>query len=76
MRICTSHLKTAYVDVLRQIKIEDLQDDEGKFFEYAADVAIFTPAIELVGRRMKFLTELNYDHRFDSGFHEPHEEVR
>lgn len=25
---------------------------------------------------MKFLTEINYEHCFDSGFHEPHDEQR
>ena len=45
-----------YVDVFRQIKVTDLQYDNGTFYDSASDVAYMTTAIELVGPRMKFLT--------------------
>lgn len=31
-----------------------------------------TPGIEMVGTRLKFLTELNYEYRFDTGANDPH----
>lgn len=45
-----------YVDVFRQLKVTDLQYDNGTFYDYASDVVYMTPAIELVGTRLKFLT--------------------
>ena len=41
----TSHLKTMYVDVMRNIKVEDLQYPNGTYYDYAPDVAYMTPAI-------------------------------
>jgi hypothetical protein len=70
----TSHLKTMYVDVMRAIKVADLQYVNGTFYDYASDVAYMTPAIELVGTRLKFLKELNYEYRFDTGANEPHQQ--
>jgi hypothetical protein len=31
-----------------------------------------TPAIELVGTRLKFISELIYEYRFDTGMNDPH----
>ena len=70
----TSHLKTMYVDVMRAIKESDLQYANGTYYNYASDVAYMTPAIELVGTRLKFLKELNYEYRFDTGANEPHQQ--
>ncbi len=41
----TSHLKTMYVDVFKQIKITDFQYNNGTFHNSASDVAYMTPAI-------------------------------
>lgn len=61
-----------YVDLFRQIKVTDLQYDNGTFLETASDVAYMTSAIELVGSRYKFLTELNYEYHFDTGLNDVH----
>lgn len=63
-----------YVDVMRAIKVADLQYSNGTYYGYASDVAYMTPAIELVGTRLKFLKELNYEYRFDTGANEPHKQ--
>ncbi len=60
-----------YVDVMRAIKESDLQYANGTYYDYASDVAYMTPAVELVGTRLKFLKELNYEYRFDTGANEP-----
>lgn len=44
-----------YVDVMREIKSEDLQYANGTFYDYAPDVTYMTPSIEMVGPRLKFL---------------------
>ena len=62
-----------YVDVMREIKVTDLQYANGTYYDYAPDVAYMTPAIELVGTRLKFLKELIYEYRFDTGSNEPHQ---
>lgn len=61
-----------YVNVFRQIKETDFQYDNGTFYDSASDVAYMTPAIELVGTRLKFLTEINYEYHFDTGLNEGH----
>lgn len=69
----SSHLKTMYVDVMRKIKQEDLQYPNGTFYDYAPDVTYMTPSIEMVGPRLKFVKELLYEYRFDTGANEPHQ---
>jgi hypothetical protein len=69
----TSHLKTVYVDVMREIKPADLQYSNGTFYDYAPDVTYMTPSIEMVGTKSKFLKELVYEYRFDTGANEPHQ---
>jgi 2-keto-4-pentenoate hydratase len=59
---------------MHAIKLADLQYINGTFYDYASDVAYMTPAIELVGTRLKFLKELNYEYRFDTGANEPHQQ--
>ena len=59
-----------YVDVMRAIKASDLQYENGTFYDYASDVALMTSAIELVGTRLKFLKELNYEYRFNTGIND------
>lgn len=68
----TSHLKTMYVDVFRKIKVSDLQYANGTFYDYASDVTYMTPAVQLVGTRLKYLNEIQYEYRFDTGNNEPH----
>ncbi len=61
------------MDVMREIKPEDLQYANGTFYDYASDVTYMTPSIEMVGPRLKFLKELVYEYRFDTGANDPHQ---
>lgn len=42
----TSHLRAFYTQLFRNIKEEDLKDDQGNYFNAANDVAICIPALE------------------------------
>ena len=61
-----------YVDLFRKIKATDLQYRNGTFYDYSPDVAYMTPAIEMVGNRLAFINEVNYEYRYDTGLNEPH----
>ena len=49
-----------------------MQMHDGAFFGYASDVAYMTPAIEMAGDRRKFVQELLYEYRVDTGGNEIH----
>jgi hypothetical protein len=55
-----------YTDVFKQIKETDLKLSDGNYLKAFADVALMTSAIELVGSKLKFLSELNYESRNDA----------
>jgi hypothetical protein len=59
-----------YVDLFRKINVKDLQHENGTFYRYAADVAYMTPAIEMVGPRLAFINEAQYEYRFDTGIND------
>ncbi len=63
----TSHLKSMYVDVFRAIPENHFHYDNGSWFDYAFDVVFMTPGVELSGPRAKFVNELIYEYRFDTG---------
>lgn len=51
-----SHLRTFRLKYFLRIKDEDFKDDNGQIFEMAADVAIMTPIIEMIGiDKIKFI---------------------
>jgi hypothetical protein len=56
----TSHLRTLYTSLLRQIKEEDLLDKEGAYFTAANDVAILIPSLEMAHQRVIYIPELTY----------------
>jgi len=55
----TSHLRTFYAGLFKQIKFEDLLY-EGQFFPMCADTATMMPMIEMAGTRIKFIPDILY----------------
>ena len=43
----SSHLKSFYADLFREIKKEDLQHEDGRFYGGASDVAMMSCMIEM-----------------------------
>lgn len=56
----TSHLRSMYTGLLRQIKEEDLKDKDGKYFTVANDVAMMMPCLEMAQERVIYIPELTY----------------
>jgi hypothetical protein len=63
----SSHLKSFFVDLFRQIKVEDLQTYDGKFYGGASDTAIMLSMIEMSYPRWKYVPEIVYEYRYDTG---------
>jgi hypothetical protein len=63
----TSHLRTVYTQLLREIKEEDLLDKEGKYFTAAGDVAFMLPCLEMAHKRVLYIPELTYMYNDKTG---------
>lgn len=63
----SSHLKTFFVEMFKKIRTEDLQLNNGRFFGGASDTAIMIPMIEMANPRFKYLSEVVYEYRYDTG---------
>ena len=50
-----SHLRAFYTQLLRNIKDEDLQDENGEFFRAANDVAICIPILEMSHEKVYYI---------------------
>ncbi len=64
----TSHLRAFYTQLFRNIREEDLKDDDGNYLKAANDVAICIPILEQSGRRVKYVPELTYYYQSNTGF--------
>lgn len=60
--LSTSHLRTCYAGLIRQIPLQDLLY-QGKFFPVSGDIAIFWPVLEMAGHRAKFISDILYIYR-------------
>lgn len=54
-----SHLKTFRSELVRLLRIEDLQDESG-FFRTAGDVALMIPLLELAAERVRHISDVLY----------------
>ena len=55
---CFSQVRTFYKWMWDRVKLGDFLDSEGKLFSTCADVAIFTPMLEMAGKdRIQFIDE-------------------
>ena len=55
----TSHLRTFYAGLFKQIKPEDLQCD-GSFYTAAGDLGFMYPLLEMAGEHIQFIPEYTY----------------
>ena len=55
-----SHLKTYKYSLWADVDVEDLKDDDGKFFEMTYDQAMMFPMLEMAGDRAKYVPEVTY----------------
>jgi glycosyltransferase involved in cell wall biosynthesis len=60
-RFTASHMRTWRAFLWRNIKQEDLKDDEGIFWKVTGDLAFMYPMLEMATQEhYKFMTEVNY----------------
>lgn len=59
------HLRTFYAFLYKQIDVEDLKED-GHFVQYASDVPLFFPIMEMAGEHLYFLDKVLYVYRDDN----------
>ena len=57
---CASHLRTFKAWLFKRIKLEDLLDETGNFFQMTWDQAMMFPMLEMAGERHKYISEVNY----------------
>ncbi len=55
----TSHLRTFYAGLFKQIKLCDFMYD-GNFFSVACDIAMMMPLLELAGTHIRFIPDVLY----------------
>jgi glycosyltransferase involved in cell wall biosynthesis len=65
--LLSSHLKSFYVDLFVKIKVSDLQEESGLFYGGASDTAIMIPMLEMSFPRFKYVPEIVYEYRMDTG---------
>ena len=58
----TSHLRTFYAGLAKQIALKDLLY-QGTFLSTAADLAFFWPVLEMAGHHTKFISDVLYVYR-------------
>lgn len=53
-----SHLKTFKYSLWEKVKVEDLHDDDGNFYEISYDQAMMLPMLEMAGKKAKYIPEV------------------
>lgn len=62
---CSSHLRTFYTWLFKQIKVDDLKYD-GKFMTSAWDATIMYPQLEMAGMHSKFISDVLYIYNLEN----------
>jgi glycosyltransferase involved in cell wall biosynthesis len=60
IRFVFSHLHTFKYLLWKNIKDEDLRDQNGVYFRILSDLAMYYPMLEMAGRKIKFIKETLY----------------
>jgi glycosyltransferase involved in cell wall biosynthesis len=63
----TSHLRSLYTQLLRNIREEDLQGKDGEYLRAANDVSVMLPCLEMAHRRVIYIPELTYLYNIKTG---------
>ena len=60
-RFIASHIRTWRAFLWRNIKEEDLRDEEGNYWQWSGDLCFMFPMLEMAGEeRYRFMEEINY----------------
>ena len=62
-----SHLRAYYNKLLLNLKDQDLQDENGKYFTSSGDMAIAIPCLEQAHTRVAYIPEMTYFYNFNTG---------
>ena len=65
-KFSTSHLRTFYAGLFKQVKLKDFLDTSDKFYAMACDVALMWPMLELCGAKHKLITNVLYIYNFSN----------
>lgn len=68
----TSHLRSLYTQLLRNIKEEDLLSKNGTYFKAASDVSLMLPCLEMAHKRVIYIPELTYLYNEKTGLNNHH----
>jgi len=61
IRFTASHIRTWRAFLWRKIKVEDLKDDDNKYWSVAGDLSFMYPMLEMSGdEHYKFMEDINY----------------
>ncbi len=61
------HCRTFKYKLYKQIFRSDFLDQDGTYFKYATDMAIFLPILEMAGDQIRYITETIYIYNRDTG---------
>ena len=59
-RFLASHLRTFKFKLWQNVKEQDLQDEDGNYFQTAWDLAMMFPMLEMCGNRFSFIEDVLY----------------
>ena len=62
----TSHLRSFKYKLWKNIKKQDLLDEDGNFFKVTWDLAMMFPMLEMSGNKSKFIKEILYVYNIDN----------
>ena len=65
-----SHLRSYRTELFRQVPAKDFQDDQGKFFTIAYDMAIYFPVMELACGRVSKISGFHYLYNVNTGLND------
>lgn len=71
-----SHLRTHRRELFLKIKDEDLKYTDGKYMDYAADLAIQYPMMEMSGERIRHISDILYVYNRTNPISECHRDTK
>jgi len=63
---CTSHLRTFYAKLFKNIKKEDFYGPNGKWLDVAWDLSFYFPFVEMGGHKGRYINEILYMYNCDN----------
>lgn len=76
-RFTASHIRTWRAFLWRNIKEEDLRDEEGNYWQWSGDLCFMYPMLEMSGpEHYRFMEEINYVYNADNPINEHKVDMR